>query len=49
MIENFFAEFMRDTPSGLSALILGFLFEELSPAAVATADGRANINSRPHP
>ncbi|MCY0095713.1 SLC13 family permease [Hoeflea ulvae] len=46
MIENFYAEFMRDTPSGLSALILGlvflgFLFEKLPPAAVATAGAAA--------
>ncbi|MDF1607812.1 SLC13 family permease [Hoeflea sp. YIM 152468] len=46
MIENFYAEFMRDTASGLSALILGlvflgFLFEKLPPAAVATAGAAA--------
>lgn len=46
MVENFYAEFMRDTPSGLSALILGlvflgFLFEKLPPAAVATAGAAA--------
>tara|TARA_R110002020_G_scaffold34066_35_gene104007 strand:- start:29254 stop:31062 length:1809 start_codon:yes stop_codon:yes gene_type:complete len=46
MVESFYAEFMRDTPSGLSAVILGlvflgFLFEKLPPAAVATAGAAA--------
>ena len=46
MVENIFAEFTRDTPAGLSALILGlvflgFLFEKLPPAAVATAGAAA--------
>lgn len=46
MVENFVAEFIRDTPGGLSALILGlvffgFLFEKLPPAAVATAGAAA--------
>ena len=46
MIENFVAEFTADTSTGLSALILGlvflgFLFERLPPAAVATAGAAA--------
>ncbi|MEM5472219.1 SLC13 family permease [Hoeflea sp. AS60] len=46
MFQNFFAEFSQDTPSVLSALIvglvfLGFLFEKLPPAAVATAGAAA--------
>lgn len=48
MLQNFFAEFMADTPTGLSALILGlvflgFLFERLPPAAVATAGAAAYL------
>ncbi len=46
MFENFYAEFVAETASGLSALILGlvflgFLFEKLPPAAVATAGAAA--------
>jgi len=46
MLENFYVEFMADTATGLSALIvglvfLGFLFEKLPPAAVATAGAAA--------
>jgi di/tricarboxylate transporter len=48
MLQNLFAEFMADTPTGLSALILGlvflgFLFEKLPPAAVATAGAAAYL------
>ena len=46
MLENFYVEFMADTATGLSAVIvglvfLGFLFEKLPPAAVATAGAAA--------
>ncbi len=46
MFQDFFAEFSQDTPAVLSALIvglvfLGFLFEKLPPAAVATAGAAA--------
>ncbi|MGJ8573003.1 MAG: SLC13 family permease [Hoeflea sp.] len=46
MLENFYAEFMADTATGLSAVIVGlvffgFLFEKLPPAAVATAGAAA--------
>lgn len=46
MFENFYAEFVAETASGLSAVILGlvflgFLFEKLPPAAVATAGAAA--------
>ena len=46
MFQNLYAEFMADTASALSAVILGlvflgFLFEKLPPAAVATAGAAA--------
>lgn len=46
MLENFYVEFMADTATLLSALIvvlvfLGFLVEKLPPAAVATAGAAA--------
>lgn len=46
MVEDFLTEFSSDTSTGLSAIILGlvflgFLFEKLPPAAVATAGAAA--------